>query len=204
MRHDTPWGPWEPAHPAEAAALFSGCGAHWWIAGGYAIELAAGRPLREHGDLDILLVRRDQLAAQRALAGWDWQAADPPGTLRPWRLGEVLPADVHDIWCRPGPGEPWRIQVMLDEWSGDDWVSRRDPRIRRPIASIGRVTPDGIPYLAPDVQLLYKAKGMRDKDETDFAAALPGLAKPEREWLAGALTIAYGPGHPWHSRLLAG
>jgi hypothetical protein len=203
MRHDAPWGPWEPARPVEVAALFSGCKASWWIAGGYAIELAVGRPLREHGDIDILLLRCDQLAAQRALWTWDWHAADPPGTLRPWRPGELLPADVHDIWCRPGPGEPWRIQIMLDESFGSDWVSRRDPRIRRPIARIGRVTADGIPYLAPDVQLLYKAGGRRDKDETDFAAALPGLAKPEREWLADALAIAYGTSHPWRPRLLS-
>jgi len=50
-----------------------------------------------------LLLRRDRLAVQRALPGWQWQAADPPGTFRPWRQGEHLSAGVHDIWCRPGP-----------------------------------------------------------------------------------------------------
>ena len=80
----TPWGVWDPASPAEAVDIFSGCQARWWIAGGYAIELAAGRPIREHSDIDILLLRRDQLAVQRVLPAWEWHAADPPGTLRPW------------------------------------------------------------------------------------------------------------------------
>jgi hypothetical protein len=47
--------------------------------------------------------RPDQLQVQRALHGWEWQAADPPGTLRPWRPGEYLRAGIHDIWCRPRP-----------------------------------------------------------------------------------------------------
>ncbi len=133
-------GSWKPATPAEVAEIFSGCKALWWIAGGYAIELAAGQPIRGHVDIDVLMLRRDQLAVQQALPGWQWQAADPPGTLRPWQPGEQLAIGVHDIWCRPGPSEPWRIQVMLDESSGNDWVSRRDERIRRPITSIGLVT----------------------------------------------------------------
>lgn len=201
VRIDTPWGPWEPASPAEAAELFRGCRAPWWIAGGYAIELAVGRPLREHGDVDVLLLRRDQLAVQKALPGWEWHAADPPGTLRPWRPAEQLPDGVHDIWCRPGPGEPWQIQIMLDESTGEDWVSRRDPRIRRPLTSIGSVTADGIPYLAPEIQLFYKASGRRPRDETDFAASLPVLTGPQAQWLSDALSLAYGPEHPWRARL---
>jgi hypothetical protein len=34
------------------------------IAGGYAIELAAWRSIREHSEVDILLLRRDQLAVK--------------------------------------------------------------------------------------------------------------------------------------------
>jgi hypothetical protein len=200
----TPWGTWEPASPRQVTDIFSGCGAPWWIAGGYAIELAVGTPFREHGDIDVLLLRRDQLVVQQALPGWEWHAADPPGTLRPWLTGEQLPGGVHDIWCRQGPAEPWRIQVMLDESSGTDWVSRRDARIRRPIASLGSVTANGIPYLTPEIQLFYKAKGMRRKDETDFSAVLPALTQRQREWLADAIALACGPGHPWHARLLAG
>jgi hypothetical protein len=200
-RTSTPWGPWEPASPLEVADIFSGCQARWWIAGGYAIELAAGKAIREHGDIDILLLRRDQLAVQQVLPDWQWHAANPPGTLRPWLPAERLPADVHDIWCRPGPSEPWRIQVMLDESCGTEWVSRRDERLQRPITTIGSVTADGIPYLAPEIQLFYKAKGLRPKDEADFAAALPILTRAQRTWLSDALSLVYGPGHPWRARI---
>ncbi|HEY0807722.1 MAG TPA: amino acid transporter [Pseudonocardiaceae bacterium] len=186
--------------PTEVAGLFATFGAPWWVAGGYAIELAVGRPVRAHADIDVLVLRRDQLNVQRVLAGWEWWAADPPGVLRPWTAGEVLPPAVHDIWCRPADGQPWRVQFMLDESSGSDWVSRRNPRLRRPIAELGHRTPAGIPFLAPEIQLLYKAARPRPKDEHDFTEVLPVLTAAQQQWLHAALTDTYG-GHPWRDRL---
>lgn len=197
-----PFGPWDPVRPEEAAAIFSAMSCPWWIAGGHAIELAAGRPVREHEDIDVLVLRRDQLHVQQALRGWEWWAADPPRTLRPWRPGERLGPGIHDIWCRPGPGQPWRIQVMLDESDGQDWVSHRDARIRRPLSGIGQVTGTGIPYLAAEVQLFYKARSRRPKDEADFTAIRPLLTQAQQRWLSAALATALGE-HPWRDQLAA-
>jgi hypothetical protein len=132
---------------------------------------------------------------------WQWWAVDPPGRLRPWEPGEALPIRVHDIWCRPAESEPWRIQVMLDESADDEWVSRRDPRIRRPISSLGFTSAEGVRYLVPEVQLFYKAKQPRPKDEVDFAAVLPLLGAAQREWLSSAIRTCYGEDHPWRNHL---
>ncbi len=188
---------WDPAPLPEVASLFSRVQARWWIAGGHAIELAVGRAFRPHADVDVLVLRRDQAAVQEALRSWEWWAADPPGTLRPWRRGEVLPPGIDDVWCRASASAPWRIQVMLDESEGDEWVHRGDPTVRRAIDRLGAVSADGIPYLAPEVQLFAKSRDTRPKDEQDFAAALPILDGAQRRWLAEAL----GKGHPWRDRL---
>ncbi|MEU3224272.1 amino acid transporter [Streptomyces sp. NPDC006976] len=201
MRTETPWGPWDPPPLAEGVRLLAPLRTRWWIAGGYAVELAVGRAFRDHGDIDVLLLRRDQSEIQRILPDWEWWAADPPGTLRPWRPGETLPPGVHDIWCRPGPDEPWRLQFMLDDAEGDDWVFRRDSRVRLPLNRLGRVSGDGVPYLAPEVQLLYKSRALRTKDEQDFEAALPVLDDDGRAWLAETITLAQGADHPWAARL---
>ena len=169
--------------------------------GGYAIELAAGRPVRGHDDIDVLILRRDQAGVLRALSLWELWAADPPGHLRPWVPGEILPAAVHDVWCRPRGRGTWHLQLMLDESEGDQWVSRHSPCIRLPIADLGCRSPDGIPYLAPEVQLLYKARAPRSKDEVDLEAALPLLSPRQRAWLAAALRTAYGGRSPWSPRL---
>ena len=197
-------GRWEPLTPARVVTLFR---AHdvrkpWWIAGGYAIELFVGCAFRPHADIDVLLLRRDQHIVHEILPGWDVQAADPPGRLRPWTADETLPGHVHDIWCRESPEGPWRLQFMLDDADGQEWRSRRDPRITRPIDRLGRHTGDGWPYLSPEVQLHYKATSsdLRAKDEADFAAALPHLDEPARRWLDQALTRTH-PAHHWRDRL---
>ncbi|MFF8841903.1 nucleotidyltransferase domain-containing protein [Streptomyces sp. NPDC015127] len=196
-------GRWVPDRPEDVAAVLAKADFPWWIAGGYAIELAAGRELRPHSDLDVLVLRRDQALVRDLLADWDLHVADPPGQgkLRPWRPGEVLQPPLHDIWCRRRPEAPWSIQLMLDEAQGTQWVSRRDAAIRLPIDRLGRTSEAGIPYLAPEVQLFYKAKATREKDETDFRAVLPLLDAPARAWLADAIK-AIAPDHPWLRRLL--
>ncbi|GAA2653513.1 nucleotidyltransferase domain-containing protein [Nonomuraea recticatena] len=199
-RTETPWGPWEPLPLGEVVALFQGLEVPWWVSGGYAIELAVGRVYREHGDVDISLLRRDQMEARRLLQRWDCHVADPPGTLRPWAVDEVLPEHAHDIWVREHAEGPWRFQLMLDETDGEEWIYRRDARIRRPLASLGVASGKGFLRLSPEVQLLYKSKGLRPKDELDFTEVLPVLTGPQRLWLDQMLALEYGT-HPWRDRL---
>jgi hypothetical protein len=92
---------------------------------------------------------------------------------------------------------------MINDTRDEQWLFRRLPTISRPLATIGDRTPEGIPYLAPEIQLLYKARGLRPKDEADFLHALPELAQEQRAWLKDALTQVH-PGHPWLERVIAG
>ena len=196
---ETEWGPWDPVDPSAAGVLLRGATFPWWIAGGYALEAFAGRSWRTHADLDIGVYRGDQLKVQAALSGWELHAADPPGTLRPWRQGELLPEGVHDIWAREEKHGPWRYQLMLNEHDDDEWIYRRDARIQR---SFGSLTWNrfGVEYLAAEVQLLFKSKGLRPKDEEDFVQIAPLLTVVQRHWLANALRLT-SPGHPWIDRL---
>lgn len=44
----------------------------------------------------------------------------------------------------------------------------------------GRRTADGIPYVVPEIQLLFKSKGRLSKDEADFDAILPLMDRGAR------------------------
>nr|WP_223184396.1 amino acid transporter [Streptomyces sp. CBMA152] len=184
--------------------MFKGADFPWWIAGGYAIELAAEREIRPHGDIDVLVLRRDQERVRARMADWDLYVADPPGAgrLRPWQPGEFLELPLNGLWCRRSPAAPWSLELLLDESDADQWVSRRDARVRLPLDRVGQVSAEGIPYLAPEVQLFYKAKATREKDQADFEAVLPRLGSAQRAWLLEALDLCE-PRHPWRKRLIA-
>jgi hypothetical protein len=190
-------GRWEPFSPAQLTSVLEEVDAPWWLAGGWALDLFLGGETRTHDDIDVLILRRDISRVRTTLADWDAHAADPPGTLRPWPVGTPLPFAVHDVWCRVSAGGPWRFQLMIDNTQGDDWIYRREERITRPISQLdGPASTDGRRVLAPEIQLLYKSKALRPKDQADFDAVLPALCPKQRRWLRDALTIE-SPSHTW-------
>jgi hypothetical protein len=195
-------GRWDPLSVEDVVARMAGLPAPWWIAGGWAIDLHLGRQTRPHEDIDVVVLRADLPAVRDRLRGWDLHAADPPGRLRPWPDGELLPHRVQDVWCRPRPEDPWRLQLMIDDTVDGDWVYRKDPRIRRPVPDLsGPASTSDCPVLAPEIQLLHKSHRRRPKDETDFLAVLPALDGAGRGWLRDALALT-APTNPWRSRLV--
>ncbi len=86
---------------------------------------------------------------------------------------------------------------MIDDAPDGIWCYRRDSRISRPVDDLdGPASTEAMRVLAPEVQLLQKSKGLRPKDQSDFAAVAPTLEPERRSWLTGALRVA-SPGHPW-------
>jgi Aminoglycoside-2''-adenylyltransferase len=185
--------------PADAQALFVDR-LPWWVAGGWAIDLAVGRQTRPHDDLDIAVLRRDQPALVSALDGWDVRLATEPGVLEPWSLREEVPTELHALWCRPSEEEDWAFEILLNDAEDDDWLFRRNNAVRLPLRQMGRVSAGGVPFLAPEVVLLFKAKNARERDEHDLNQALPLLSAEERAWLRDAIALVH-PAHAWSARL---
>jgi hypothetical protein len=193
-------GEWRALSAAELRAILERQPARWWIAGGHALELFAGRSWRAHGDLDAGILRADQPRMFAALArDWELHAAHD-GRLTRLRPGEVAAPEANSVWCRSGAREPWRFELLLEASDGDDWVFRRERSLRVPLAELVRRSAGGCPYLRPDVQLLYKAKQPRPHDDADFAAVAPLLDPESHDWLRRALTRVH-PGHSWLERL---
>jgi hypothetical protein len=57
---------------------------------------------------------------------------------------------------------------------------------------------DGVPYLAPEIQLLFKSKGLRPKDYEDARRVIPLLNEEQRAWLRAHLPS----GHEWTELLV--
>jgi hypothetical protein len=190
-------------HPSEirrVADVLRELRAPWAVAGGWALDLALGRATRPHADVDVAVFRGDQAELRAALPGWCFAVA-VGGALRPWESGVRLELPVHEVHARPPAGAPGpAVEFLLNEREGADWVYRRDPGIRLPLARAVRPGPGGIRLLAAEVVLLYKSKAPRATDEQDFRAARPLLDAEGRAWLRAAFQRA-APDHPWAGAL---
>lgn len=177
--------------------LLAGGGFRWWIAGGWAVELAGGAS-RAHGDTDVVVLF-DELDAVRAHLHDHhlWEAHD--GSLRPLLEGEELRPEREQLWVRRDAASPWLADLLLTRSDAGRWLFKRDHRISLPLDALGS-TRDGIAYLRPEVVLLHKAHRVRPKDDEDFASLLPLLDASARTWLEEALALVQ-PDHAWRALL---
>lgn len=187
-----------PEAVADLPAILAGFDRPWWVAGGWAIDLFVGGAGRAHEDVEIAVLFDDQDALRAALAGWELHVAHD-GRLTPWPPGDRLALPRHQLWARRADDAPWSLEILFERSDGDDWVFRRDERIRRPLSALGTVA-GGLPVVAPEVQLLFKAKSPRPRDEHDFRIARPLLSEDAATWLREALALVE-PGHPWLAHL---
>ncbi|MGW2398633.1 hypothetical protein ACWCYY_18970 [Kitasatospora sp. NPDC001664] len=180
--------------PGEVARRLGGVGAPWYVAAGWALELFRGGPTRVHGDIEIGIPAAAFGEVRDRLPGYVFDAA---GSGRIWEdaAPEVLAA-VHQTWVRDPVSGDYLVDVFREPHDGDTWICRRDEGIRFPYEEIVRRTGDGIPYLVPELVLLFKAKHLRPKDQWDFEATVPHMSPAQRRGLAGLLDRMH-PGHSW-------
>jgi hypothetical protein len=187
-------------HPRQMADRLQDLTIPWYVAAGWSVDLFRGEQTREHEDLEIAVPAAHFGLLPPLFPGLEFWVPDGEGALVPM-TPESLGGESHQTWAWDPATEKWRFDIFREPHDGDTWICRRDEaRIRRPYHEIIRYTEDGIPYLAIEAALLFKAKQVRDKDEADFTGALPLLSRAERGWLDAALGLVH-PQHPWRTRL---
>lgn len=190
-------GPWDPLLLGELVALMDGFDARWWIAGGHALELHLGRSWRRHDDIDAGVCRSDVPRLHDLLAGWEVFVASA-GRLIEWRGRPVEASrNENNLWVRR-PGGPWRFDITVGGGDDHEWVYRRDPAFRLPWDRAVLCSSDGVPYLAPGLQLLFKSENVRAKDRRDAEVVIPELDP----WSLDLLDARLPRDHPWR-RLVA-
>jgi hypothetical protein len=136
--------------------------------------------------LSAMLLERDEHALRTDLTEVDVQLNHRDGQPGSWPVG---PRSVA------GPGRfvlhsknlPLPAEVLLGSAVRAFWVHHRSSYcIRRPLSDITRHR-DGIPYLAPEVVLLFKSRSKASRDQHDVKTALPLLSAGQHSWLRDAL-----------------
>ena len=176
-----------------AVSVMSDIHAPWGVAGGCALDLFIGHESRSHADIDIAILRADQQQLRSQLSGRVEKVV--ARQLATWLPTEILEPPVHEVHVTWPDG--YCLEFLLNEQDcvTREWVFRRDGRIRRSLAATFS-TDREVPYLAPEIVLLYKAKAPSATDDGDFHTVLSHLQADRRSWLRQALDLT-APGHRW-------
>ncbi|MBB3111330.1 hypothetical protein FHS18_003398 [Paenibacillus phyllosphaerae] len=170
----------------------------WFIAGGWAVDLALGRVTRAHEDIDICVYREDAGEVLRYFDGWAIKVAIP---------GEHRLVDceqVNDLllprYCLHLFRENNFIEIMLTERKGENVLFRKNKEITMSVTDFERYDREGRPFVNPVWQLLFKSLSPRDKDNDDFTNYFPDMNHQEKQWLTEGLRLM-NPDSEWLQRL---
>ena len=186
--------------------LFADAAFLWAVCGGYALELFARKAIRPHGDIDLCLpesARRD-IIRFLLCKGWRIYEYRGMGKVKPLRSPADSEPGRNLMALRDGcglvafvPSEEkgllyHRFTPGMTEMNFLDLLFSPEMPMICPSAS-------GLPILAPEVALLYKAAQPESESaQLDFAAVYPLLDNDQKAWLRAELTARYPGGHPWN------
>src|SRR5712692_812859 len=106
--------PIEPVSPEEIGKLFARFSRPWWIAGGWALDLFLGRRTRDHADIEVALLRDDQVAVREHLVDWELRYAKDH-ELHAWPDNSRLELPIHELWGRRRGRSSWEVELLLNE-----------------------------------------------------------------------------------------
>jgi hypothetical protein len=187
----TEFSPWQPLSVGDVCAAMSLFPARWWFTGGMALELHVGHSWRTHDDVDVGICRQDVRSLPLLPPTWKLHVA-AAGELRPWDGAALDPArHENNMWVREN--ELWVLDVTIGEGDDNMWTYRCDPRLCLDWDRVVLHTSNEVPYLAPELQLLFKSDAVRAKDQHDAEVVIPMLGSAAQELLLSWLPV----GHPW-------
>jgi hypothetical protein len=89
-------------------------------------------------------------------------------------MNENLDSLFDNLWFKKKGESSWAFQVMIIDSENDYWIYKRNDTIRRKLTDFGLTTSEGVPYIRPEIQLLYKGGSslIREKDYSGFRECL--------------------------------
>lgn len=204
----------------QAKTLLGDSGVRWAVCGGFALELYLGASIRSHGDLDLSVPEDDRDRVRLLMLDKGWRVYEflGQGRMRPLRAD--MPSEqgrnlmcVKDgcelvtFWPCDEPGvvlHEWHpfgirtlnyMEFLFHDRAEDAYLFGAGVRRALDRAVLRR---NGIPFLAPELVLLYKAaQPERAANLKDFETVLPTMEEERRSWFLAAMHTLYPGGHEW-------
>ena len=207
----------------DANSIFAAQRFAYAFCGGWAIDLFLGHESRKHGDIDVLAfwTERDEIILYMQSLGFDVYEMLGSGKAHHItdiaiqmkckrnifcckancdliRLSKTAEKDIFTIDFRSvGQTKLNFIEFLFNDKSETDLLYARNHNIKRDLKD-AILFHSGIPYLAPEICLLYKSTDTeRSGYQQDFDLAVCRMDSAQRDWLNQALLYLYPEGHKW-------
>ena len=207
----------------KADGLLKNGGFEYAFCGGHAVDLFLGYESRVHGDIDVCAYwsERDKIILfmqahgfivyEMLSGGRAHRITDISKQMQEKRnifcfregcpLVKLYPLDETDC-CRleffhVGQTALDFIEFLFNDRSDGYFEYARNREIKRKLEKAVLLS-DGVPYLSPEICLLYKSTDVeRDGFRQDFELAYKAMDADQRGWLQSALKKLYPNGHEW-------
>lgn len=207
----------------EANDLLKSGGFEYAFCGGQAIDLFLGYESRLHSDIDICSYWSDRDRIILFMQSQGFYVYEMLGSGRAHRITDIsrqmyikrnifcykescplvkiYPHDDNDCcfieFFHIGQTEFDFIEFLFNDRSETQFEYARNREVKREIGKVVLFS-DGIPYLSPEICLLYKSTDTeREGYQQDFELAYHAMNLEQREWLKDALVRMYPQGHKW-------
>lgn len=210
----------------QANDLLQNHGFEYAVCGGWAIDLFIGKETRKHGDIDIFAYWQERDAIIEYMQFLGFQVYEMMGGGKAHHI-----TDVHDqlkwkrnIFCftqdcemvclsatnesgiyfvdfkHIGQTKLNFIEFLFNDKDDTNLLYARNHDVKLALSDAFLIR-DGMPYLAPEMCLLYKSTDTeREGYQSDFDNAMSSMNQRQKRWLQDALEILYPEGHKWRGR----
>ena len=194
----------------------------WAVCGGFALDLFLDRDNRTHGDIDICVFERDRDKIFHYMLDNNWSVYEFRGQ------GKVRPLDMtlssetgRNLMCTYGDCDIVKfypcdekellwyeffhagikkfnyLEFLFNSSFDDYFVFDKSKGIEREISKAILFNND-IPYLAPEIALLYKSSCSENKEyQYDFEQVHSRMSNEQKSWFIKSLDILCPDEHPW-------
>ena len=207
----------------ELKAFMAGADFPWAVCGGYALDLFLDKDTRTHGDIDVCVFEPDRPAILHYMLSRDWTVYEfrGQGKVRPLdgtdlsepgrnlmclkedcQLVKFYPCEeegaLYNQFLHIGLASLNYLEFLFSTTDDGFLLFDRNRGLARSLSQ-AILSRDGIPYLAPEIALLYKASNAENPDyQFDFAQTFQNLDDEQRAWFSKGMNALYPEGHPWN------
>lgn len=197
-------------------------GVDYAVCGGHAIDLFLSEKTRPHKDLDVIVYWDDRNKIIQYMLNRGWIIYEPCGTAYLHKINDITDQKCikNNIWCVTRNNRHYKfteyekdlytvdfdnseqiylnyIEFLFNTRKDDDFLYARNNDIKMNLSN-AILKLNNIPYLAPEIILLYKSTAADNSDyQLDFNNASKRMNKNQLAWLKKSLSIMFPNGHKW-------